>query len=241
MGLLMLYTCLVSNGQNAEIGQIYDTILSYMLSYMTPPSFMSAVSTTAPQEELPYDGSTYSLTLTDTNNVIGNYSFSASDTAVSVEVSGSQLILRSASPLSAPVSVVATRNSAYTAASTFTPYGSTTRQDIVVGVEAVGGMTGYLTLKANHKEFRIKNMPQKHLEHCLLTASAKVDSNTVTMDADGELANAIVPLTVVNTRGFNLPQTGGHRTWMYGVAGTVLMVAAAIILVSARRKKKLEK
>ena len=31
---------------------------------------MTAVSTTAPQEELPYDGSTYSLTLTDTNNVI---------------------------------------------------------------------------------------------------------------------------------------------------------------------------
>ena len=82
-----------------------------------------------------------------------------------------------------------------------------------------------------------KNMPQKHLEHCLLTASAKVDSNTVTMDADGESANAIVPLTVVNTRGFNLPQTGGHGTWMYGAAGTVLMVAAAIILVSARRKK----
>ena len=86
-----------------------------------------------------------------------------------------------------------------------------------------------------------KNVPQKHLEHCLLTASAKVDSNTVTMDADGESANAIVPLTVVNTRGFNLPQTGGHGTWMYGVAGTVLMVAAVIILVSARRKKKLEK
>lgn len=86
-----------------------------------------------------------------------------------------------------------------------------------------------------------KNMPQKHLEHCPLTASAKVDSNTVTMDADGESANAIVPLTVVNTRGFNLPQTGGHGTWMYGVAGTVLMVAVAIILVSARRKKKLGK
>lgn len=86
-----------------------------------------------------------------------------------------------------------------------------------------------------------KNMPQKHLEHYLLTASAKVDSNDVTMDADGESANAVVPLTVVNTRGFNLPQTGGHGTWMYGAAGTVLMVAAAIILVSARRKKKLGK
>lgn len=175
-----IYTCLVSNGQNAEIGQIYDTILSYMLSYMTLPSFMTAVSCSAPQEELSYDGTTYSITLTDTNNVIENYSFSASDTVVSVAVSGSQLILRSASPLSAPVSVVATRNSAYTAASTFTPYGSTTRQDIVVGVEAVGGMTGYLTLKANHKEFRI--------------TVTKEDSLTGMAQGDGTLAGAVYGL-----------------------------------------------
>ena len=175
-----IYTCLVSNGQNAEIGQIYDTILSYMLSYMTLPSFMTAVSSSAPQEELSYDGTTYSITLTDTNNVIENYSFSASDTVVSVAVSGNQLILRSASPLSAPVTVVATRNSAYTAASTFTPYGSTTRQDIVVGVEAVGGMTGYLTLKANHKEFRI--------------TVTKEDGLTGTAQGDGTLAGAVYGL-----------------------------------------------
>ena len=180
-----IYTCLVSNGQNAEIGQIYDAILSYMLSYMTLPSFMSAVSTTAPQEELSYDGSTYTLALTDTNNVIGNYSFSASDTAVSAEVSGNRLILRSASPLSAPVTVVATRNSAYTAASTFTPYGSTTRQDIVVGVEAVGGMTGYLTLKATRKEFRI--------------SVTKEDGITGTAQGDGTLAEAVYGLYHGNT------------------------------------------
>lgn len=175
-----IYTCLVSNGQNAEIGQIYDTILSYMLSYMTLPSFMTAVSGSAPQEELSYDGSTYSLTLTDTNNVIGNYSFSASDSAVSAEVSGNRLILRSASPLSASATVVATRNSACTAASTFTPYGSTTRQDIVVGVEAVGGMTGYLTLKANRKEFRI--------------SVTKEDGITGTVQGDGTLAGAVYGL-----------------------------------------------
>lgn len=175
-----IYTCLVSNGQNAEIGQIYDTILSYMLSYMTLPSFMTAVSGSAPQEELSYDGSAYSLTLTDTNNVIGNYSFSVSDSAVSAEVSGNQLILRSTSPLSAPVTVVATRNSAYTAASTFTPYGSTTRQDIVVGVEAIGGMTGYLTLKANRKEF------------CVVVT--KEDGITGTAQGDGTLAGAVYGL-----------------------------------------------
>ena len=156
-----------------------------MLSYMTLPGFMTAVSTSAPQEELSYDGSTYTLALTDTNNVIGNYSFSASDTAVSAEVSGNRLILRSASPLSAPVTVVATRNSAYTAASTFTPYGSTTRQDIVVGVEAVGGMTGYLTLKATRKEFRI--------------SVTKEDGITGTAQGDGTLAEAVYGLYHGNT------------------------------------------
>ena len=175
-----IYTCLVSNGQNAEIGQIYDTILSYMLSYMTLPSFMTAVSSSAPQEELSYDGTTYSITLTDTNNVIGNYSFTASDTAVSAEVTENRLFLRSVSPLSAPVTVVAIRNSAYTAASTFTPYGSTTRQNIVVGVEAVGGMTGYLTLKANRKEFRI--------------TVTKEDGITGTAQGDGTLTGAVYGL-----------------------------------------------
>ena len=128
------------------------------------------------------------------------------------------------------------------------------RDDIQIVIEAAEGdglcdiygtdMLGVLQNDpryADVAEGLYKNMPQKHLEHYLLTASAKVDSNDVTMDADGESGNAVVPLTVVNTRGFNLPQTGGHGTWMYGVAGTVLMVAAAIILVSARKKKKLGK
>ena len=106
----------------------------------------------------------------------------------------------------------------------------------IYGTDVLGVLQNDLRY-ADVPEGLYKNMPQKHLEHHLLTASAKVDSSDVAMDADGESANAVVPLTVVNTRGFNLPQTGGHGTWMYGAAGTVLMVAAAIILVSARRKK----
>ena len=79
-----------------------------------------------------------------------------------------------------------------------------------------------------------KNMPQKHLEHYLLTASAKVDSNDVTMGADGESVNAVVPLTVVNTRGFNLPQTGGAGRLAAG-AGLIGMLGAVLNLF---RKKK---
>ena len=84
----------------------------------------------------------------------------------------------------------------------------------------------------------LNNMPQKHLEHHLLTASATVDGNDVNMLDDDGSVNASVPLKVINTRGFDLPQTGDHGTWMFSVIGIVLMAGAAAALVMVLRKKK---
>lgn len=84
----------------------------------------------------------------------------------------------------------------------------------------------------------LNNMPQKHLEHHLLTASATVDGNDVNMQDDDGSVNASVPLKVINTRGFDLPQTGDHGTWMFSVIGIVLMAGAAAVLVMVLRKKK---
>ena len=54
----------------------------------------------------------------------------------------------------------------------------------------------------------------------------------------GESPNAILPLTVVNTRGPELPKTGDDGVWRYSVYGVLLMVAAAAVIVLAFRKKK---
>lgn len=67
----------------------------------------------------------------------------------------------------------------------------------------------------------------------LLTASATVNGKDVTM-SDG---NAIVPLTVVNNPGFDLPKTGGYGTWMFTIGGVVLLGAAAFIVVKSRKHK----
>ena len=83
----------------------------------------------------------------------------------------------------------------------------------------------------------LHNMPQKHLEHKLLTASAAVDGKKVTMLEDNGSVNAEAPLTVVNTRGFDLPKTGDHGTWMYSIGGVLLMAAAASAMFFALRKK----
>ena len=72
----------------------------------------------------------------------------------------------------------------------------------------------------------------------VLTASAEVNKDKVTMLKDGESANAIVPLTVVNTQGFNLPQTGSRGIWMYSVFGVIAMGAAAFMIFRLTRKQK---
>lgn len=86
--------------------------------------------------------------------------------------------------------------------------------------------------------YEVTNMPQKHLEHHLLTASATVDGNVVTMESEGGSVNAEVPLTVTNTRGFDLPATGDNGTWMFSVLGILAMTAAAGVVIFTMRKRE---
>ena len=94
---------------------------------------------------------------------------------------------------------------------------------------------GYVLLKDAVK-IVIKTAENGQCEKCgakLLTASATVNGKDVTM-TDG---NAIVPLTVVNNPGFDLPKTGGYGTWMFTVGGAALLGAAAFIVIRSRKHK----
>ena len=94
---------------------------------------------------------------------------------------------------------------------------------------------GYVLLKDAVKII-IKAAENGQCEKCgakLLTASATVNGKDVTM-SDG---NAIVPLTVVNNPGFDLPKTGGYGTWMFTIGGVVLLGAAAFIVIRSRKHK----
>ena len=94
---------------------------------------------------------------------------------------------------------------------------------------------GYVLLKDAVKII-IKANENGQCEKCsakLLTASATVNGKDVTM-TDG---NAIVPLTVINNPGFDLPKTGGYGVWMYTVGGVLLLGAAAFIVIRSRKHK----
>ena len=94
---------------------------------------------------------------------------------------------------------------------------------------------GYVLLKEAVK-IVIKTSENGQCEKCgakLLTASATVNGKDVTMTE----GNAIVPLTVVNNPGFDLPKTGGYGVWMYTVGGVLLLGAAGFIAVKSRKHK----
>ena len=128
-------------------------------------------------------------------------------------------------------------------ATTFVPNGS--GHIIMKGLEddtysliEVATDKGYILL-ADAIELVIKTGESGTCEQCatkLLTASATVNGKDVTM-TDG---NAIVPLTVLNNPGFNLPKTGGRGVWMYTVGGVLLLSAAAFIVVKSRKQHKSE-
>ena len=94
---------------------------------------------------------------------------------------------------------------------------------------------GYVLLKEAVKII-IKTAESGQCEKCgakLLTASATVNGKDVSM-TDG---NAILPLTVVNNPGFDLPKTGGYGTWMFTIGGVTLLGAAAFIVIRSRKHK----
>ena len=75
-------------------------------------------------------------------------------------------------------------------------------------------------------------------EAALLTASAKVNGSDVQMDEDSASVNAIVPLTVTNTKGYDLPKTGGSGTKLFYVLGGLSMIAALGALALGLRKRR---
>ena len=94
---------------------------------------------------------------------------------------------------------------------------------------------GYVLLKEAVK-IVIKTAENGQCEQCgakLLTAAGTVNGKAVSM-TDG---NAIVPLTVVNNPGFDLPKTGGYGTWMFTIGGVALLGAAAFIVFRSRKHK----
>lgn len=95
---------------------------------------------------------------------------------------------------------------------------------------------GYILLKEAVK-IVIKTSENGACEQCgakLLTATGTVNGKDISMTE----GNAIVPLTVINNPGFDLPKTGGYGTWMFTIGGVALLGVAAFIVAKFRKRNE---
>ena len=87
----------------------YDSIEASVQRHSAIPSFMSKNPNRAQSVELEWDGSGYTATLTDHNQVLSDYSFSANEDGISFSVSGNQLIITATDAPSDSVRITANK------------------------------------------------------------------------------------------------------------------------------------
>ena len=125
---------------NKYLKAYYDAIISDMVRHYTRPSFTSYTPGAAKTFELEYKNGKYTVTLTDSNNMLGDYYVSVSG-GVSASVSGNTLTLSSTKPINDAVTVKLNRRVYSTDMNTgfliwSVPGKESTNQDMVSGVPA---------------------------------------------------------------------------------------------------------
>ena len=94
---------------------------------------------------------------------------------------------------------------------------------------------GYVLLK---DPVVIKITPSTNAEEAAKgVVTAYVGTKEVTMTDDNGSATAKVPLTVVNSKGFDLPATGGRGIALFTIAGIAIVAAAGSLLFMRKRSK----
>ncbi len=89
----------------------YNNIVSGVKTHMTTPSFCSKTPSGGETKELKWDGSQYTATFTDTNNILQRFSFSA-DNGYTCRVAGNTLTVSGTAAPKGTVTVTAVKNTA---------------------------------------------------------------------------------------------------------------------------------
>lgn len=123
-----------AGGANPGVKSVYNAISKILANYSTVPSFASAIASKAETYEMKYLDGKYTLTLTDSNNILSSFSFKTTG-GVSASVSGNKLTLTSTSPVNDAVTFNSAKSMPSVGNTTLVPYGDASLQDVITGVE----------------------------------------------------------------------------------------------------------
>lgn len=169
----------------------YNSIAASVQRHSKVPSFFSKSAGKAQNIELAWDGEKYTATLTDTNNVLSDYLFSASVPGIRFSVNGNKLTITADTAPADTVTITAEkRNSQRRGVITWTDgvYGPNGKlQDTVTYAQTVSDpVKGYLNIKVSYGSAKIiKTSEDGKVEGISFTITGNGVNKTVTTGAGG--------------------------------------------------------
>ena len=171
----------------------YNSIAASVQTHSKVPSFFSKSTGKAQNIELEWDGEKYTATLTDTNNVLGSYSFTASVSGIHFSVNGNKLTITTDKAPSDTVTITAEKKNSQRRGiitwsdGIYDPKGGI--QDIVTYAQSVNDpVKGYLNIKVSYGSAKIvKTSEDGKVEGVSFTITGNGVNKTVQTGAGGTI------------------------------------------------------
>ena len=145
-----------AGGANPGVKSVYNAISKSLANYSTVPSFASAIASKAETYEMKYTDGKYTLTLTDSNSILSDFSFKTTS-GISVSKSGNKLTLTSTSTVNDAVTFNSAKSMPDVGKTVLVPYGDASLQDVITGVENdADPIRAYFKVKTNAGNLKLK-------------------------------------------------------------------------------------
>lgn len=175
-----------------KIMRYYDSMAASVQNHSKLPSFFAKSTGKAQNIELEWDGEKYTATLTDQNNVLSDYSFSASDSGIRFSVNGNKLTITAEKAPSDTVTITAEKTAQRRGIITWTdgvygPDGGV--QDTVTYAQTVNDpVKGYLNINVSYGSAKIvKTSEDGKVAGITFTVTGNGVNQTVQTGPNGEI------------------------------------------------------
>lgn len=176
-----------AGGANPGVKSVYNAISKSLANYSTVPSFASAIASKAETYEMKYSDGKYTLTLTDSNSILSDFSFKTTS-GISVSKSGNKLTLTSTSPVNDVVTFNSAKSMPDVGKTVLVPYGDITLQDVNTGVENdADPIRAYFKVKTSSGNLKlVKTSEDGNVANIEFTVKGDDYSKTVKTNSKGE-------------------------------------------------------
>ena len=215
----------------SKIFSYYDSMVASIQKHTVVPSFCNRSAGSAKTLELEWDGSKYTTTLTDANNVLSNYSFSASISGVSFSTNGNKLTVSMEKAPSDAFTITASKKNSVRRGVVVWSEGKhgtgSSVQDVVSYAQEVGDpVSGYVKMKVSYGSCQIvKTSEDGKVDGINFTISGNGINQTVTTANGGkfQLDNLMPGVYTVTEQSIDkyVPQETHRVTVVAGQVATV--------------------